>query len=107
LPETADTLKTGYTGKQLEWCRANEGVIWNFFLQHSDLYTTEPMFIKNYLGEAPTTDGMPAQAPGNIGQWVGWQIVNTYASNHPEMTPDSIMKADPKIIFKESKYKPR
>jgi hypothetical protein len=107
LPETADTLKTGYTEKQLDWCEANEGVVWNFFLQNNDLYTTEPMFIKNYIGEAPGTDGMPAQAPGNIGQWVGWQIVETYAANHPEMTVDAVMKTDPKVIFKESKYKPR
>ena len=107
LPDAADSLKTGYTGKQVAWCEGNEGVIWNFFLQSNDLYTTEPMFVKNFIGEAPGTEGMPAQAPGNIGQWVGWQIVKAYAANHPEMTPDAIMKADSKTILKESKYKPR
>jgi hypothetical protein len=107
LPDTPDSLKTGYTGRQVAWCEGNEGVIWNFFLQGNDLYTTEPMFVKNFIGEAPGTEGMPAQAPGNIGQWVGWQIVKAYAANHPEMTPDAIMKADPRTILKESKYKPR
>ena len=107
LPGVSDTLKTGYTSKQAAWCEGNEGVVWNFFLQNNDLYTTEPMIVKNFIGEAPGTDGMPAQAPGNIGQWIGWQIVEAYAATHPEMTPDAVMKVDPKIILKESKYKPR
>jgi hypothetical protein len=107
IPEAEDSIKTGYTAKQLKWAEANEGVIWNFFLQNNDLYTTEPVFIKNYMGEAPYTEGMPEQSPGNIGQWVGWQIVKAYAENHPEMKPDDIMKQDPKKIFSEAKYKPR
>jgi hypothetical protein len=106
MPATSDTLKTGYTKKQVDWCNENEGLIWNFFLQN-DLYTTEPIFIKNYIGEAPTTEGMPQASPGNIGQWVGWQIVKAYAANHADLNPDAIMKTDPKVIFKESKYKPR
>lgn len=107
LPETADSLKTGYTRKQLEWCRENEGLVWNFFLQSNDLYTTEPAFIQNYIGEAPTTQDMPTSSPGNIGQWVGWQIVKAYADKHPGLTPDAVMKTNARKIFSESKYKPR
>ena len=107
LPQTADSLKTGYTAKQLAWCRENEGVIWNSFLQNNDLYTTEPFIIKNYIGEAPTTEGMPAVSPGNIGQWVGWQIVKAYAASHPDIKPDQVIKTDPKIVFKESRYRPK
>ena len=29
LPHTADSLKTGYTQQQLEWCMENEGQIWS------------------------------------------------------------------------------
>jgi hypothetical protein len=107
LPDEEDSIKTGYTLKQLKWANANEGLIWNFFLQNNDLYTTEPVFIKNFMGEAPYTEGMPEQSPGNIGQWVGWQIVKAYAANNPDMKPDEIMKQDPKDIFSKAKYKPR
>ena len=107
LPEEEDSIKTGYTQKQLKWTNTNEGLIWNFFLQNNDLYTTEPVFIKNFMGEAPYTEGMPGESPGNIGQWVGWQIVKAYAANNPEMTPADIMKQDPKEIFSKAKYKPR
>ncbi|MDP4130776.1 MAG: hypothetical protein Q8918_16085 [Bacteroidota bacterium] len=106
LPECTDSLKTGFTGKQLEWCKHNEGQIWNFFLQN-DLYTIDPELIKNYIGDAPYTQGMPGNSPGNIGQWVGWQIVQKYAAMHPDLAPEAIMKAAARGIFDEVKYKPR
>jgi hypothetical protein len=107
LPKTPDSINTGFTEKQLQWCRENEGLINNSFLQNNDLYTTEPSLIKAYLGEAPGTEGMPQSAPGNIGQWVGWQIVKAYVDKHPDIKPDDLMKADPRKIFNEAKYKPR
>lgn len=105
LPETADSLKTGYTQKQLDWCASNEGQIWNFFLQQN-LFSLEPDLIKNYIGDAPSTQGMPDVSPGNIGQWVGWQIVKKYASLHPDMKPEELMKTPARGIFDEVKYKP-
>jgi len=108
LPETADSLKTGFSQKQLDWCEKNEGSIWNFFLQsENELYTIDPDIIKNYIGEAPNTAGMPDVSPGNIGQWVGWQIVKKYVEKNPNITPAELMSTDEKKIFDETKYKPR
>jgi hypothetical protein len=106
LPETEDSLKTGFTGKQLSWCKSNEGQIWNFLLQN-DLYTIDPEIIKIYIGDGPYTQGMPEASPGNIGQWVGWQIVSKYASGHPERSPAEIMQMNARQLFDESKYKPK
>jgi hypothetical protein len=107
LPETPDSLKTGYTQKQLAWCKGNEGMIWNYILQNNDIYTVDPDLIKTYIGDAPNTDGMPETSPGNIGQWVGWQIINKYVENHSSISPSELMKTEAKKIFEESKYKPR
>jgi len=106
LPNTPDSLKTGFTQAQLNWCVANEGMVWNFILQGNDLYTTEPSTIQNYIGEAPKTDGMPDASPGNIGQWVGWQIVKAYADKSGA-TLQQVLQADTKKIFEEAKYKPK
>ncbi len=106
LPETADSLKTGFTQRQLDWCKSNEGLIWNFFLQN-DMYSIDPDFIKNYIGDAPHTQGMPDASPGNIGQWVGWQIVKKYVSDHSGITPEQLMRMDGKKIFEDAKYKPK
>lgn len=107
LPGTPDSLRTDYTQQQLKWCSTNEGQIWNFILRNNDIYTTEPEIIKNYIGEAPHTEGMPDSSPGNIGQWVGWQIVRAYTYKHPEVTPEALMKIDARQLFDEAKYKPR
>lgn len=107
LPGTPDSLKTDYTEQQLKWCAKNEGQIWNFMLRSNDLYTVDPEIIKNYIGEAPHTDGMTDDSPGNVGQWIGWQIVQAYIDKHPDVTPDLLMKTDAKKIFDEAKYKPR
>jgi hypothetical protein len=106
LPDMADSLKTGLAQKQLAWCATNEGQIWNFFLDQN-LYSLEPDLIKNYIGDGPYTQGMPEASPGNIGQWVGWRIVQKYASMHPDLTPEQIMKAPDGTIFEESRYKPK
>lgn len=107
LPHAPDSLKTGFTAEQLKWCRQNEGLIWNFFLQGNDLYTTEPSLTKDYIGESPSTPGMPEQSPGNIGQWVGWQIVQKYAAKNSNLAVEAVMEMDTRKIFSEAKYKPR
>ena len=108
LPEAPDSLITGFTTKQTAWCKANEGLIWNYFLQtNNELYSIDPEIIKNYIGEAPNTSGMPGASPGNIGQWVGWQIVKSYAEKNPSVTPVQLMTTPAKKIFEETKYKPK
>jgi len=106
MPDTPDSLKTGFTQKQLDWCLTNEGSIWNYFLDQN-LYSPDPDLIKNFIGDAPNTQGMPDTSPGNIGQWVGWRIVQKYASMHPDMPPSELMNKSAKAIFEEAKYKPK
>ncbi|MBC7903728.1 MAG: hypothetical protein H7Y27_09905 [Gemmatimonadaceae bacterium] len=107
LPKVHDTLKTGYAGRQLTWVENNEGVVWNFLLKNTDLYTTDQNTVQSYLGEAPKTEGMPDDSPGNIGQWIGWQIVKAFAEKNEGLSPEQIMQTDARKIFEGSKYKPR
>ncbi|MDX1937159.1 MAG: hypothetical protein SFU21_08575 [Flavihumibacter sp.] len=107
MPEAADSLKTGYTAAQLKWCEENEGMIWNFLMQVADIYTTEPTIIQNFIGEAPKTDGMPDTSPGNIGQWIGWQIVKAYAKENDGLNLKQILQTEPRKLFEASRYKPR
>jgi uncharacterized protein YjaZ len=106
LPAVADSLKTGYTARQLDWCQKNEGPIWNALLQ-TDLYSVDPELIKIFIGDGPNTQGMPDVSPGNIGQWVGWRIVQKYAAAHPEITPRQLLSIPARTIFSDSKYKPK
>jgi hypothetical protein len=108
LPGTPDSIKTGFTTAQLNWCRKNEGLIWNSILTNEkNMYTTDPASIQNYIGEAPFTPTMPTASPGNIGQWVGWQIVKKFAEKNASLTLSDVMKTDPGKIFEQAKYKPK
>ena len=107
LPDLPDSIRTGYAKAQLDWCAGNEAAVWNFFLQGVDLYTEDPDITKNYIGEGPKTLGMPDAAPGNIGAWVGWQIVKKYAAAHTELSPAQVMTMPVRSLFEEAKYKPK
>lgn len=108
LPETADSLKTGYTQQQLDWCEENEGMIWSTIIGNEDLNTIDPVTIETYIGEGPFTQGFSEKySPGNLGQWIGWQIVKKLAKENPDMKLSDIMLMDPQKILSEAKYKPK
>ncbi len=108
LPEVPDSLKTGYTTKQLDWCNENEGLIWSYIIKNEDLYSVNPVTIQTYIGEGPFTQGFSQESsPGNLGPWIGWQIVKKYAANISELKPGEIMNTSPKQILEQAKYKPK
>ena len=106
LPEVADSLKTGYTQQQLEACYNNEKTIWTFFIENNLMYETEPNLIGSYINDGPGTPELGQNAPGNIGQFTGWQIVKKWMNKNGKKTLDELMKTNAKQIFDEAKYKP-
>lgn len=107
LPDEPDYLKIGYQKKDIEWCHKNEPEIWQFFVQKDLLYSTDADETSHYVSPGPSTSGMPQESPGNVGSWVGWQIVRMYMDKHPETTIDELMKMDAQKILNLSQYKPK
>lgn len=108
MPNTPDSIKTGYTQQQLDWCTENEGLIWSYIVKTEDLNSLNPVVIQTYIGEAPFTQGFSQElSPGNLGQWLGWQIVKKFVSKNKELTPDEVMHTDTRKIINEAKYKPK
>jgi gliding motility-associated lipoprotein GldB len=107
LPYYPDTIKINYTALQLEFCKYSEYKIWEFFIKHNLLFNTDMFETAHYIGDAPVTPGMPPATPGNIGAWVGWQIVKKYMDENPKITLEQLMKeTDGQKILQASKYKP-
>lgn len=106
LPNSNDTLLIGYTGKQLEWCKENERSMYNFFIQQNLLFEIDPALTQNFTTDGPTTQGMPEQSPGNIGAFLGWEIVKAYMKKKPSVTVAQLMRTSNKSIFNEADYKP-
>jgi hypothetical protein len=107
LPDAADSVKTGYTKKQLDWAEENEGNIWGYILKNENPYSIEPHVIQTYIGEAPFTQTMTEASPGNIGQWIGWRIIQKFVDEHDEMSLPEILATPARQLFEQSKYKPK
>ncbi|MFM8709925.1 MAG: hypothetical protein ACKOC7_01505, partial [Sphingomonadales bacterium] len=104
LPDHPDSVITGYTSQQLDWCQNNEGLIWSHLLKNEDLNSLNPVVIQTYLGEAPFTQGLSQEySPGNLGAWVGWQIVKKFVASHRELDPQAVMKISAASILEQTK----
>ena len=107
LPYTPDSVKMGYSAAALQWCYNNEQEMWTFFVEKDLLYNTKALEYMKYITEAPNTPGMPPDAPGQTGVWLGWQIVRKFMQQNPNVTLDQLMQmTDGQEILKRSRYKP-
>lgn len=107
LPETDEHLRLGYTREQLKFCDGNEKMIWQYFVENKLLYNREGQTIARYTGEGPSTQGMPAEAPGKIGAFTGYRIVQAFMQRNKEYTLEKLMGTqDAMLIFNGAKYRP-
>jgi hypothetical protein len=104
--ETKDWTKIGYNEAQFKWCKDNELEVWGYFTSNKLLNSIETMDAKRYTADGPTTGGMPSESPGNVGSWIGWQIVKAYA-NKTNKSLKEILTTSPKEILAKASYKPK
>ncbi len=108
LPCTPDSVKIGFTARELAGVAYNEQKIWAHFLTQKLLYQTQPFLTQKYVGERPNTAEIGKKAPGRIGAWVGWQIVRAYMAENPSVTLAQLLaEPDAQKILNGSKYKPK
>lgn len=107
-PEKEKHFLVYYTPEQLAWCENSEGEIWKFYNEYDLFYSRNYMEHTRHLGPGPSTPGMPQEAPGNVGSWVGWQIVNQYMENAgEELSLAKLLATSPADILAKSQYKPK
>ena len=107
-PEKEKHLLIGYSEKQYKWCASAEGEIWKFYNEHDLFYSKNYMEHTRHIGDGPLTVGMPEQAPGNVGSWVGWQIVNQYMEKaEGKISLQELLATPPATILAKSNYKPK
>jgi gliding motility-associated lipoprotein GldB len=105
-----DSVKIGYTAKQLEWCKTFESDIWGYYLQNDLLFETDYQKIQVFLSEGPFTPGLGErnESAPKLGIWTGWQIVRKYMEENPSVTLQQLMvEKDTQTILQASKYKPK
>lgn len=109
LPHYPPHMLIGWTEEQYEWVKDNEAHLWSYFLEHDLLYSTDYTEYKKYITDGARTAGLPPQAPGNIGSWLGWQIVKAFATQKTTLTLHQLLALPDttgQFILSESHYKP-
>lgn len=109
LPSYTDAEKIGYTSKQIIWCQENEMYIWRYFLENNLLYSDDSKLSSRFIAPAPFSKfylEIDNDSPGQVGAWMGWQIVRSFVENNTVALTD-LLKMPAKEIFEKSKYKPK
>ena len=110
LPHKNDPIKIGYTNDEYKWANENELFIWQYIIEKQLLYSNNETLEARFLYPAPFSKfylEIDNDSPGRIGQWVGWQIVKSYAKRYPEIGLEEILKLSAEELFIKSKYKPK
>ncbi|RYZ49703.1 MAG: hypothetical protein EOP49_15715 [Sphingobacteriales bacterium] len=105
-PYLKDEVRFGFTHEQMEWCKKNEALIYNFFISNNLLFEKNTQKIMRYVSDGPTSAGMPIESPGNTASYIGWIIVKRYAEQNNLSMHDLLEIKDPQKILEGAKYKP-
>lgn len=104
-PELTAEQLMGYTEEQNTFVKAHEGKIWQILIERKHLYTPDHLITNQYFEDQPS----PLYAegtPGNLGAFIGWQIVEQYMKE-TKNTPEQLMRNDnAQEILTLSRYKP-
>ena len=109
IPFKSDASKIEYTEEELKWAEANESAIWSYFIEKELLYSTDSKLPGRFIANAPFSKfylELDNESPGRLGQYIGWQIVKTYAKRTGDNVFD-IMKMQPEELFRKSNFKPK
>ncbi|SCY71150.1 gliding motility-associated lipoprotein GldB [Flavobacterium caeni] len=109
LPDYTDAQKIGYKPEQIKWCEENQADMWRFFIDNTLLYDTDQKLLPRFINPAPFSKfylEIDNESPGQVGAWLGWQIVRAYMRNN-EVSLEQMLQTDSKTLFEQSKYKPK
>lgn len=97
----------GWTKEQWDWCVQNEEAIWHLVMDKRDLFKTESLVLTSYLKDGPFTSEISQDAPGRLGIWLGWRIVESFMEHNEAVTMQELMaEPDAQKILELSFYKP-
>ena len=107
MPSTNDSIIMALPGKKIEWLNQNERNIWAHFLHNDLLYEIDFFKINKLVNPSPNAPGLPDEAPGNVGTWLGWQIVKQYMDRYPETSLSGLLNMkNAQTFLEKAKYKP-
>lgn len=105
MPCLADSTLMGYSSEQIRLVEENRQLIWSHFVDNELFFENDQTTKTRYLGDRPGTAEINNRLPGQLGRWLGWQIVQAYAERTGALLPE-VMRQDAQQIFIQAKYRP-
>ena len=110
IPFKTNAQKLNYTEDQYNWSKANEEYIWRYFVDKEILYSTDTKLPNRFINPAPFSkfylEQIDSESPGEIGKYIGWQIVRQYMDKNTISFKQMLTKSAEEI-FDNANYKPR
>lgn len=72
----------GCTPAQLSWLNINEAKIWQTMIERQLLFSTDTNLAKILIRPAPSCSVIHPDAPGRVGRYIGFRIVESYMKNN-------------------------
>jgi len=108
-PSSTTAQLMGYPEDKMLFAQENEEYIYRYFVDKELLFKADPKSISRFLLPAPFSKfylEIDQETPGAVGQFIGYQIVSSYASTNNATVAD-VIQASAIDIFNTSRYKPR
>lgn len=86
VPNASLAKVLGYDDDELEWLEDNEQSLWNSLVSKELLYSSDYLDIERLLFPSPRTTILNVDAPGRVGRYLGYKIVEAYLKKNPNTT---------------------
>ncbi|HUW92349.1 MAG TPA: hypothetical protein VMV74_04225 [Bacteroidales bacterium] len=107
MPSVPDTILFGFRQSQLDFCKKNEAMIWEYLVSKDLLFSTDGFLIRKFTGEAPFTSYFTEESPGRAVVWTGYRIIEKYMRNNPRVTLPELMKmTNFQAVLSGARYNP-
>lgn len=107
MPNIHDTILTGFTLEQMEWCYENEKEMWEYLVNENLLFSNNLRLINKMIEPAPFTSYFSNSSPGCVARWIGWRIVSSYRTKNNMSLTELMEFTDPTVILQHSNYRPK
>ncbi len=108
-PSASPAQLMGYPENKMQFAQENEEYVYRYFVDKELLYKSDQQLISRFLLPAPFSKfylEIDQDTPGGIAQYIGYQIVSSYASTN-NATVEEVIRTSATDIFNTSRYKPR
>jgi hypothetical protein len=91
VPDSPDSVKWGFTQKELDYMIANEKPMWGYLVEQKLLFKSDRFTMNKFILEGPFTKDFGRDSPARAAIWIGYRIVSSYMKNNQRITLPMLM----------------